>query len=172
MHTGLHYSLSVRLHHTPAERRRENGILTLVKGGMGYQWPEIKWLARKEMRPEMRHTFEVEFNVRVFNNICLLALLLWPLICSLSLFLPPTCFIHMPSVMVGSQQPVFTLSVRGVRTSSTRTSFKNFSVFMPVCVFNCCRQQTVIPLSLPCVCVGPFFVVWKMLDCMFMCVCV
>lgn len=32
-----------------------------------------------------------------------------------------------------------------------------------VCVFNCCRQQTVIPLSLPCacvcvyVCVSPFF---------------
>lgn len=36
MHTGLHYRLSLRLHHThTADSRRENGILTLVKGGMG-----------------------------------------------------------------------------------------------------------------------------------------
>lgn len=58
-----------------------------------------------------------------------------------------------------------------------------FGVFMPfACVFNCCRQQTIIPLKLPCVhvCVSLFF--WEVLGggvlenaglrCVFMCVCV
>lgn len=59
------------------------------------------------------------------------------------------------------------------QTELLLTSFLCF--YACVCVFNCCRQQTVIPLSLPCVyvCVSPFFFPgWKMPDCMFMCVCV
>lgn len=59
-----------------------------------YQRPEIKWLALKEMRPEMRPP-PFEFAVRVLHNIFLSAPDLRPLLCSLSHFLfplPITCF--------------------------------------------------------------------------------
>lgn len=63
-----------------------------------------------------------------------------------------------------------------VRTSSNRTSLNKFSVFLClcVCVFNCCRQQTVIPLSLPCVyvCVSPFFFLPGVGKCRTACLCV
>lgn len=39
----------------------------------GYQRPEIKWLALKEMKPGKRHPFEFEFAVRVLHSICLSA---------------------------------------------------------------------------------------------------
>ena len=42
----------------------------------GYQWPEIKWLALKQMRPEMRHRFELKLSECVLHNICLAALFL------------------------------------------------------------------------------------------------
>lgn len=32
----------------------------------GYQWPEIKWLALKEMKPAMRQPFDLDFSVHVF----------------------------------------------------------------------------------------------------------
>lgn len=65
----------------------------------GYQRPEIKWLALKEMRPGKRRPFEFEFAVRVLHSICLSA----PnLISCLSHFLP-LCYLsllsHMLSVM-------------------------------------------------------------------------
>lgn len=59
------------------------------------------------------------------------------------------------------------------QTELLLTSFLCF--YFWVCVFNCCHQQTLIPLSLPCayVCVSPFCFppVRKKPDCMFMCVC-
>lgn len=63
-----------------------------------------------------------------------------------------------------------------VRTSPQTEVLSSFWCFMPfACGFNCCRQQTVIPLKLPCVhvCVSLFFGGaggWKMPDCVFMCV--
>lgn len=36
----------------------------------GYRRSEIKWLALKEMRPEMRQPFLLEFGVHVLHNIC------------------------------------------------------------------------------------------------------
>lgn len=39
----------------------------------GYQWPEIKWLALKQMRPGMWCLFDVELSVRVLHNIWLSA---------------------------------------------------------------------------------------------------
>lgn len=65
-----------------------------------------------------------------------------------------------------SSPEFFSLSARCVEMKSTvRTSPEQkfsqvFGVFMPfACGFSCCRQQTVIPLKLPCVhvCVSLFF---------------
>lgn len=80
----------------------------------GYQRPEIKWLALKEMRPEMGHPFELEFGVRVLHNICLLAPDLPALICSLShrlSLLPITCFPQaLSNASVLSESLVYTIS--------------------------------------------------------------
>lgn len=78
--------------HTSREEEGEWDINSCERRD-GYQRPEIKWLALKEMRPEMRQRFELEFSVRVLHNICLSAANLCPLISSLSLFsLPVTCY--------------------------------------------------------------------------------
>lgn len=159
--------------HTSREEEGEWDINSCERRD-GYQWPEIKWLALKEMRPEMRHLFGLEFSVRVLHNICLFGFWSAP---SLSFcYLPPLffpCFLSVATLW--SEKSVAALSRHLVKTSSNRTSLKKFSVFMPVCVFICCRQQTVIPLSHPCVCVFAlvlfFFLGWKMPDCMFVCVC-
>lgn len=80
--------------HTSREEEGEWDINSCERRD-GYQRPEIKWLALKEMGPEMRHPSE--FGVRVLHNICLTAPDLCPLVCSLSHFLcllPITCFPH------------------------------------------------------------------------------
>ncbi len=69
--------------HTSREEEGEWDINSCERRD-GYQRPEIKWLALKEMRPEMRPPFE--FGVRVLHNICLSAPDLRPRICSLSHF--------------------------------------------------------------------------------------
>lgn len=58
------------------------------------------------------------------------------------------------------------------QTELLLTSFLCF--YACVCVFNCCRQQTVIPLSLPCVyvCVSPFFFLPGVGKCRTACLCV
>lgn len=81
--------------HTSREEEEGEWDINSCERRDGYQRPEIKWLALKEMRPEMRHPFEFEFGVRVLHNICLSAPDLCLPICSLSHFLfllPITCF--------------------------------------------------------------------------------
>lgn len=53
--------------HTSTEEEGEWDINSCERRD-GYHWPEIKWLARKEMRPEIRRS--LEFSVHVLHNIC------------------------------------------------------------------------------------------------------
>lgn len=46
----------------------------------------------------------------------------------------------------------FDIQLELPQTELLLRSFLFFFFYACVCVFNCCRQQTVIPLSLPCVC--------------------
>ena len=77
--------------HTSREEEGEWDINS-CKRRDGYQQPQVKRLALKEMRPEMRHQFELEVGVRVLHNIYPSAPDLCPLIYSLSHSPPVTYY--------------------------------------------------------------------------------
>lgn len=152
---------------TPSHSSREEGgewDINSCELRDGHLRPEIKWLALKEMRPEMRCLLQLEHMWSAQHG-------------------PPKSDpwpFYFPVHLTASVRRYE--STQLVRTCPNRSSLK-FGVFMPFAyVFNCCRQQTVIPLKLPCVhvCVSLFFWAWweglggcwKMPDCVFMCVCV
>lgn len=76
--------------HTRGEEEGEWDINSCERGGR-YQRAEIKWLALKEMKPEMRRPRKLELGVRVLHNICLSASELCPPIRLVSL--SPSIFV-------------------------------------------------------------------------------
>lgn len=80
--------------HTSREEEGELDINSCERWD-GFQQPEVKCLALKEMRPEMRHPFELGLGVRVLHNICLSETDLCPLICFKSNFLSPSITYHL-----------------------------------------------------------------------------
>lgn len=112
-----------------------------------YQFPQIKRLAPEERRAETRRHFKLWL---CFEQNLLLSL---RFVANVSPHCRAFCvtfhlFCHSCSDMI---RGIVSKCFRDpFETSSNGTSTKKFSVFMPMCVLNCRRQQTVIPLSLPC----------------------
>lgn len=154
MHTGLHYRLSLRLHHTPAERREGEWDINSCERRDGYQRPAVKWLAREEMRPEMRHPFELgAYGCTCFAQYLPLCSRSVPFDLALSHFLSLcdtyriTCFpLALPQwrvvmiflIMHMIKETAFHCFHiwHPVGTSSNRTSLKKFSVFLCLCVYS------------------------------------
>lgn len=127
------------------------------------------------MRPEMRHPFELKFSVRVLHNICLSVPNLCPLVCS--------CF----TVFLFLLSPVFYLLYDALwlfcfHTSNVYLELPQTEVLLRsfLCFYACVCIQLLSSAdcnpSEPSLCecmfvLVHFFPVWKMLDCMFMCVC-